>query len=102
MEKKIKEFQENDNCDDKFDPLGYGFEKEYELAESYVGKPAPEEPLPKDRNQLLDKVKELGGYVEDGAIWFDKNVSPVVVTTLTVIATILGLVFGGFKSPSPY
>lgn len=79
------------DCDDDNDPWGYNMQESYDLALEYVDKPAPQEPLPKDRNTLLQRALSLGAEFRDGALWVAEGVGKTALTLLKVIAAILSI-----------
>jgi hypothetical protein len=89
----IKQFQENDDCDDR-DPYGYGGETmqtDYDQALEYGQTEPPEEPDIRNRSSLLARANELGAQVIDGVLWVGAGVAGVVLIALEVIARLLGL-----------
>jgi hypothetical protein len=89
LREKLQNFE--DDCDIDGDPWGYGFQDEYDLALEFVAQPAPEKPLSKDRNELIQQALELGAKIGDGVMYVAEGLTIVVLIALQAIALILGL-----------
>jgi hypothetical protein len=96
LRRKLKEFRDNDHCDDD-DPYGYGFSESYALAEEYVGKAPPEMPsnvsLETAPNWVLETIQNLGGQIVDGVIIVAKGIGGAALFLLILFAKILSAPF---------